>query len=260
MGRYQGTAIFSDVDGTLMPEFRVIPQNNVAAINRYVSQGGLFALATGRGISTCRELVKKVSVNAPCILLNGALIYDYQINEPIAVSQLPKDARRMIETVIKIRPELRAFVWGGENRYDVGANTEQDSPYPVNYMPLNQIAEPWLKFVFKVQPKERLDFIIWLESMQVKEVTITSSCEFFVEVIPQTVSKGWGVEHLITHLGLEREKVAVVGDYFNDYEMLTLPGIRSFCPQNAHLEIKKLCQESLCAVEDGCIADLIDRL
>ena len=260
MGRYHGTAIFSDVDGTLMSEFRSVPQNNIDAIAYYIKEGGLFGLATGRGILTCRDLIQKVVVNGPCVLLNGAMIYDYQKDEAISVLQLPAGAKQMIEAVLKNRPELRAVVWGFQNRYDVGAKVKGNYHYPPNYLPVEEINEPWLKLMFEVHPLERVDFIAWLESMQIKGVSITSSCDFFVEVIPQTASKGVGVERLVQHLGLNRKKVFVVGDYFNDYDMLTLPDIHSFCPQNAHPEIKKICHQTLCSVEEGCIEDLIGRL
>ena len=60
--------------------------------------------------------------------------------------------------------------------------------------------------------------------------------------------------------GLMTSQVVTAGDYYNDYEMLCLPGVVSYCPENSPDDIKRICRESLCSVEDGFVAELIERL
>jgi hydroxymethylpyrimidine pyrophosphatase-like HAD family hydrolase len=100
----------------------------------------------------------------------------------------------------------------------------------------------------------------WLEDMNVRDIFITSSSVNFVEVLPAGCSKGSALTWMIEYYQLDRDRIAVVGDYFNDYEMLSLPGIRSFCPLNAPDQIKVLCEQVLTHVEQGAVAELIGML
>ena len=51
-----------------------------------------------------------------------------------------------------------------------------------------------------------------------------------------------------------------MGDYYNDYEMLVLPGARCFCPENTPEDLKAVCERSFCRVERGAVAALIEML
>ena len=75
--------------------------------------------------------------------------------------------------------------------------------------------------------------------------------------MPEGVNKGWGVERFIESLSLDRSKVITMGDYMNDYSMLSLKGIKSFCPEVSADEVKKVCFKTLCPVEDSPAAEVI---
>ena len=84
---------------------------------------------------------------------------------------------------------------------------------------------------------------------------------WLIEIHPKGVSKGNAVLWLLEQMKIKKDaKILVAGDYENDAEMLSLPGVRSFCPANAPDEIKMLCTDHLCHVNDGAIAQLISRL
>ena len=86
---------------------------------------------------------------------------------------------------------------------------------------------------------------------------VTSSGAEFLEIMPEGVNKGWGVEWFIKALSLDRCKVITMGDYMNDYSMLSLEGIKSFCPEVAADEVKKVCFKILCTVEVSTAAEVI---
>ncbi|HIS79668.1 MAG TPA: HAD-IIB family hydrolase, partial [Candidatus Caccousia stercoris] len=70
--------IASDIDGTLLPGGREIPERNLSALRRFAEKGGRFTLATGRSIGSAGQFLDRLPVNAPAICLNGALLYDYK--------------------------------------------------------------------------------------------------------------------------------------------------------------------------------------
>ena len=78
MGRYSNMLMVSDFDRTLTDYDHKIPKANIDAINYFISEGGLFTVGTGRARNTFLPKVGTVPLNAPCIVSNGAEIYDYQ--------------------------------------------------------------------------------------------------------------------------------------------------------------------------------------
>lgn len=68
--------LFSDLDGTLLPSDKRIPDDLRDGIQQFVQQGGHFTIATGRTIESARTYWEQLSVKEPMILFNGAMIYD----------------------------------------------------------------------------------------------------------------------------------------------------------------------------------------
>jgi hydroxymethylpyrimidine pyrophosphatase-like HAD family hydrolase len=65
----------SDVDGTLVDRHGVDERVKQAVLD-FTRQGNWFSLATGRNAFAIRNLTDQLAVNAPCILLTGAALYD----------------------------------------------------------------------------------------------------------------------------------------------------------------------------------------
>ena len=51
--RYDDILLISDLDGTLIPRYEMISEENVRAINAFTAAGGAFAAATGRTTVRC---------------------------------------------------------------------------------------------------------------------------------------------------------------------------------------------------------------
>ena len=70
--------ICSDFDGTLFNK-EVVSDTDAEAIRYFQERGGAFTLCSGRLPNVLDEKqVKNVSLNAPIISMNGALIYDLE--------------------------------------------------------------------------------------------------------------------------------------------------------------------------------------
>ena len=52
--KYDGIALFSDLDGTLLDDRRQLSNDNLRAITYFVRNGGSFGVATGRVEQTIR--------------------------------------------------------------------------------------------------------------------------------------------------------------------------------------------------------------
>ena len=79
MGKFSGLLMVSDLDRTLFGDKSVkliLPENNTA-IEYFIENGGFFTFATGRSLVAARELTVDIPKNAPAILFNGQMIYDF---------------------------------------------------------------------------------------------------------------------------------------------------------------------------------------
>ena len=77
MAKFSDVLLASDFDRTLSGCDGTIPQANLDAIRYFMDEGGAFTVASGRSIPLFRQKAALVPVNAPCILSNGAILYDY---------------------------------------------------------------------------------------------------------------------------------------------------------------------------------------
>lgn len=259
MRKFEDCYLFSDIDGTMMTDQYEIPRKNLEAIAYYLSQGGNLALATGRGLNISRSIVEDVKPNLPCILSNGGVIYDFKTERALFTAYLEEPMHRVIYRLLSERPDLSGFVWNDQGRFDISSETENKTDALERF--LNTIPRPWLKMVFRVPSEERLEIIGKIGEYAIEDITVVSSCDWLIEIHPKGVSKGNAVLWLLDSMRIDKNsRILVAGDYENDADMLSLPGVRSFCPENAPESIKLRCTDHLCHVNDGAIAQLISLL
>ena len=80
MGIFKNYLLVSDVDGTLL-ENGVIPQRNIEAIDYFIKESGKFSICSGRSIEAVRPIHKHSHSNAPCVVFNGANVFDYGLDK-----------------------------------------------------------------------------------------------------------------------------------------------------------------------------------
>ena len=97
MGKFSGVLLASDFDNTLiyteasLRAGKPVPplsEKNRAAIVRFMEEGGTFVVATGRALATFAPMAPLVPFNAPCIVCNGAAIYDWEKKEYLDFAML----------------------------------------------------------------------------------------------------------------------------------------------------------------------------
>jgi len=66
----------SDLDGTLLNNNSELSKYSLKVINEIKEKNIKFTIATARSIYTAKEIIEKLDLAYPCILRNGAVIYD----------------------------------------------------------------------------------------------------------------------------------------------------------------------------------------
>ena len=92
MPDFSDVMIITDLDGTLLPENKILSEKDLEAIKRFRSDGGKFTIATGRTIQSADRYIKELEIDIPVILYNGSLIYDVQKQEVLFTDELPEFA------------------------------------------------------------------------------------------------------------------------------------------------------------------------
>jgi len=70
------TLIISDLDGTLLNNLGELNPYTISIINRLISKGYFFSIATARALESARPLISPLNIDLPFILHNGVSIYD----------------------------------------------------------------------------------------------------------------------------------------------------------------------------------------
>ena len=94
MGKFSGVLFYTDYDDTLYNTAHTVSPENRAAIRYFIRNGGRFSIATGRAHRTFTPQIAKeeLELNAPVVLSNGAMLYDYQADRCLVESHLDGDA------------------------------------------------------------------------------------------------------------------------------------------------------------------------
>lgn len=277
MQDYSPYLIITDLDGTFFGQGARLVERNLTAIEAFKAGGGHITAGTGRiptnirkGIPLCGELF-----NAPAITANGAFIYDLKAD--VCLRGTPMDpeatlaAARLVES---LNPRVGMRVSTGKaflvNRdrlnpailRDIGGDPDS---YAGEVLPLSEWKTEgalWYKMVFRGEAEDLLAVRPAVEAAFGDTFEYSVSSPRFFELQKKGCTKATGLhfvaEYLAGKLGHPVTTVAV-GDQENDLPMLLAADIAA-CPANAVEAVRAVCDLHLCHHDEGCIADLMERL
>lgn len=267
---YTKTAVFSDLDGTLFDSRGLVSKRNLEAISEYTANGGLFAIATGRSYLNAKKYLPGVRINAPCIVFNGAGVYDPETQSyPYAVHADHDAVEQVLFWCRENLPGIDTQVYGENMTYYVTPRetaTEElvRQLLPNEFTSIEEILPlPWFKTLHYGQPEEmvKLERFLWESGAAQKVAIVKAITEIppyheHIELLPKNLSKGSALDVCRTLPIFSGRKMIGIGDYKNDIELLEAADI-ACCPQNACDEIKNLSSHILPSNNDDAIAALI---
>lgn len=267
MKDYSNYAILSDMDGTLLNSSTTVSDKNKAAVRRFVSGGGRFAVSTGRTQNNVRELIKGVSINTPSILYNGSALYDLE-RECFCEKHLLEKERlyALIERCLKAYPQINIQIYNETDINFVSPEHLADRGFVLDHMPCRFVdfeavkGENWLKILLFGDNqmlrglKEEMDAMGLCQS-----VDYVFSSPVYLEILPLGVNKGSTLLELKERLKAENRVFCAIGDYNNDRELLLNADVAA-APENALEEIKELASLLTPSNDEDAIAWLIDHL
>lgn len=264
---YSKWLIVSDIDGTLNSKFRVLPKKNFEAIKNFTANGGKFTLASGRLVSSLERNYNKITANCPAVVLNGAGIYDFKERKMLWRSTISDEGRGFTRGILsgynRLFNRVEVGIFFDDCVYIVrqgilsrGQMLFDKSPYKVTKID-NVSDDGWMKVVFWSNPVVISHLKNKVSKFGDCNMNFMATSPWSLEMLAKGTHKGVAVLELAKLLGIEKENVGAIGDYYNDYEMLESVGIPA-CAGQAPSKMKQICEYVACHCNKGCVADFIN--
>lgn len=240
-----------DLDGTLLNSKGSVSNANRIAIRQAEDAGVLVTIATGRRFRDARPVGLELELNGPLITHNGALLKYAQSLETVAASLINT------ETSLEVLRVGKEF--GGDplvSADPAGLGSLYYDRVSDNNIPLQKYIR-WAEVLHGNEAERSVAHVERLEDsiteMKVIHISFSGTCAAMhemqlmlrselqgtvnvletiypeldftlIDILPPDASKGFGVEKLAAISGLGAESVMVIGDNFNDIEMLEFAG------------------------------------
>lgn len=279
MGKFDGILLATDFDDTLFrsnitgvgaseSEKRsepVVFGRNKEALDYFLAQGGRFTVATGRACQTFLPYKDRVPMNAPAVLANGAVIYDFGTDRELSHAYLPDDIVDHAERLAGEMPELGFESHLGEIIYTYRPN--EISRRHIHKLGCDflecgfrEMPLPWTKLLVQhmdhallVQAQE------WFQREYPGRYEPIFSNNHLLEVTAAGANKGGAVLKVAEMAGISPDHLYCVGDNQNDIPMLAVAA-QGFAPANCAQAVRDWGAAIVGPCEEGAIADVIGIL
>lgn len=259
----------SDLDGTLLNKNAQLTDYSRRTINLLVEKGMSFTAATARTYATVSKILNGLHVNAPIILMNGALIRDLQKNEYVYSAIIDNSVSNKIISIMhemnlysfmytiqngdmipyyeKIAtPEMKAFYDERKNKYykqflqtsDFGSVNDNSL-----YFSLINKKENLMPFYEKIKDFQDIKLTFYRD--------VYSDDLWYLEIFSPNASKENAVNFLKNEYGYD--KIICFGDNLNDISLFNASD-KKYAVENAAPELKKLADRIIDSNESDGVA------
>lgn len=172
----------------------------------------------------------------------------------------------MVDVIKKMPYENGIVVMTRENYYNVCSEREMvrelltvrqaDYTQPVGWQ---TIREPWFKLLVVIKKKDYDGCMEYISKRSVPGTRVISTTYELIEILPEGSSKGNALEAMLEIKEINRENLAVIGDFYNDLEMIRMAGVGA-AVAGAPDEVLDEADFISGSCKDGAVADLVEYL
>lgn len=263
MRKFEKVLITSDFDGTLKNDEGIITKEVREAIAYFIAEGGYFTVSTGRTYQGF-HLYDPGYINAPVLLANGALAYDYEQKKVAFFDGIGEEGFEAVRAVRDNFPMASIEMYPFNETFAIHLSDDTERHFTSQFIEFTvvndpaQTTNPWQKVMIgsdnDTSPKiQRL-----LKSIT-DDPAFLPTTGSFIEVMKKGVDKGTGLYKLADYLDVPRERCYAVGDGYNDVEML-VAAAGAFVPENSAPEALAVATHIVRSNNDHAVAHVIEIL
>lgn len=279
MGKFNGMLLISDYDNTFQYTESALsgggaeavpppPSRNLAAAERWISEGGQFAIATGRSLGAFRQHAERIPINAPVIVDNGGGIYDLAGKRYLVRKLLPDCALEDMTGLERAFPGTSMELYLSDERIHALHPTERNVQHRLltgmSYTVIDAlngetIPVPLAKTLFMAEMPQLLRLRAFMTAHGWSErYEMIFSSDHLMELTAKGADKG-AMARALKRL-TNSHTLICIGDHANDLPML-LAADRAFAPANAIPEVRQSPGvTTVCHCRDGAVAEVIEGL
>lgn len=264
MGKFDNVLLVSDFDDTLFNSRREVSAENIAAIEHLIREGGYFTVATGRAHRTFTPCAKMAPINAPVVLANGAMLYDYSEDRELLLVPLPPETAHDLGEMSQALPEVGIEVYHGDLVY-----IQNPNEYTARHVakvktdwtrrPLAAMPRPWSKAVLQADRAMLERAQKFLTDRWSYRYEVIFSNDVLLECTAKSATKGGMALRIAERLGVARKDLYCVGDNQNDLSLLEVSAI-PFAPANCADAVRATNPRIVRHCDEHAIAHIIEIL
>ncbi|SHE71159.1 hypothetical protein SAMN02746089_00688 [Caldanaerobius fijiensis DSM 17918] len=255
--------VIADIDGTLINDMRVITPATKRAIEKFRNSGGIFTIATGRGINSAKPFIEELDIDVPVILFNGCMIYHPKTKRILYSEFLPDDVYKIATNTWLENNSVDMLAFGID-----GIFVKKITELVHRFMDIDHV---YCTEVENIQNMKNIMKILFLGDAEISKrlvrniekytdnFTWVQSDKLFIELLPKGVTKGSTLIKLCQILKIDLADVVAIGDQDNDREMICNAGF-GVAMGNAD-DVLKSCSKYVTKnnTEDG-VADILYKI
>lgn len=257
-----------DLDDTLLNSGLQISPQCKAAIHQVKEKGVIVTLATGRMFVSALPYARQLESvrDIPIITYQGALVKCSNSGDVFYYRPLPKDkAVEIMQYFKKSKVHFQAYF---NDQLCMESLTEEGEEYshlagvePVIIKDL--IGEASRQESCKIlavieNEKLLLDMEMELRGIYTRELNITRSKPYYLEVMDARANKGDALKVIAEHYGIDRKEVLAIGDSYNDMAMIEWAGI-GVAMGNARKSVNETADYITASNEEEGVAEALHR-
>lgn len=255
--------VASDIDGTLLLNWKPISTATIDAIHRCQDAGIPFVLVTGRPMRWLAPIAEQIPDLGRVVCVNGAVVYDIASQSVVDAHTIDSQSLAEITAAVRVdHPEAR-FAYetlnGGfiDREFVTGRTREARIIDDVSEL----AGEDVVKVLVRLETSDSQAMHDLIDPL----VDGTCHASFsepdngLVELAPFGITKAKTLSDLCDHLGVAQSQVMAFGDMPNDIEMLSWAG-HGVAMGNALGSVKAIAAAVTDEVDDDGVARYLDAV
>ncbi|QEO10736.1 HAD family phosphatase [Protaetiibacter larvae] len=213
------------MDGTVLQEDGTLDERVASEIARVRALGHEIMPATGRSVSMTLPVIDRVGI-APgyAVCANGAIVLRRDRDAPVGYVRDRVETFDPREVLTTIRGHLEGASYAVEDPEGLFRFTGQ---FPEGALAAGRLQvefeelleEPATRVVVLSPGHAIDDFLSVVERMGLHKVSYNVGWTAWLDIAPDGVNKGTGMEYVRAQLGIDPSRVLVIGDGRNDIDM-----------------------------------------